>query len=526
MSEGHEQHVPWRALAPVAGIGGLAATASFMPFNAWPLAFVAVALLAWSTARARGVLAAVGLGWAFGAVFMFTSLVWQTSIMVASYAGLSLVMSLFYAALGGALHLVARLRWAPVWGAGAWALMEFVTSVFPFDGFAWMRLGYTQLDSWLAGFYPLAGAASVTYLVALLGHLLADLVATRTPRAAVALGAALLVTVGVGLAGRAWLPADSGAAEEVQVGWVQPGAPGGGVYGLGEARTITFNTQAETGRLMERVRAGDEVAPDLIVWPENSTDMDPRQDAPTAAAVDAAVADAGVPVVVGTIYTDEAAQTRQTVAVRHDAAGAELVYAKRNLVPFGEWIPFRDFFLPLIPQLAYVGHQSVPGTTPGAFPVTLADGRTVEVGVAICYEVIYPETVFEAARDAQVMVVQSSNAMYQGTIQIDQQFAATRVRAAEMRREVLVVTTTGVSGLVGQRGEVLDLVPDSVSASGVHAMALRTTATPAMVASRWVEYLLAAQGLAGVAWGLWVLGSRRRGGTMDVGSAAPVPVRS
>ena len=78
----------------------------------------------------------------------------------------------------------------------------------------------------------------------------------------------------------------------------------------------------------------------------------------------------------------------------------------------------------------------------------------------------------------------------------------------------------------GQRGEVLDLVPDSVSASGVHAMALRTTATPAMVASRWVEYLLAAQGLAGVAWGLWVLGSRRRGGTMDVGSAAPVPVRS
>ena len=97
---------------------------------------------------------------------------------------------------------------------------------------------------------------------------------------------------------------------------------------------------------------------------------------------------------------------------------------------------------------------------------------------------------------------------------------------AEMRREVLVVTTTGVSGLVGQRGEVLDLVPDSVSASGVHAMALRTTATPARVASRWVEYLLAAQGLAGVAWGLWVLGSRRRGGTMDVGSAAPVPVRS
>lgn len=518
--------VPWWVLAPVAGIGGLAASASFMPFNAWPLAFVAVALLAWATSRAASTRVALAIGWTFGLLFMFTSLIWQTSIMVLSYTGLSLVMSLFYAALGGALHLIGRLRLAPLWGAGLWTLIEWVTSVFPFDGFAWMRLGYTQLDSWLAGFYPLTGAASVTFLVALLGHLLADL----AQRPGLVRGVATLITaaatLGVGLAGLAWLPAHTDEGS-VDVGWVQPGAPGGGVYGLGEARTVTMNSMNQTGLLDQDVAAGRLPQPDFIAWPENSTDMDLRHDPMTNVAVETSVRHAGVPILVGSIYTDDARQERQTVAVWWDeTVGPDLVYAKRNLVPFGEWIPFRDFFLPLIPQLAYVGYQSVPGTDPGAFDATLPDGRTIGVGVAICYEVIYPETVFEAARNSQVVIVQSSNAMYQDTIQIDQQFAATRVRAAEMRREVLVVTTSGISGLIGQRGEVLDRAPDSVGAHGVHTMALRSTSTPAMVASRWVEYLLAAQGLIGVGLGLATRRRSRRDGTMDVGAAERQPVRS
>ena len=517
--------LPWWVLAPIAGIGGLLATASFQPFNAWPLAFVAVALLAWATARTGGVLAGAAVGWTFGLTFMLTSLIWQTSLMVLSYVGLSLLMSLFLAALGAALHLTGRLRWAPLWGAGAWTLMEFVTSVFPFDGFAWMRLGYTQLDSWLAGFYPLTGAASVTFLVALLGHLLAHVVSRPGVARAGALLGVGLATVGVGLAGLAWLP-DAPDEGSVDVGWVQPGAPGGGVYGLGPARTVTANSLAGTEALLADVAAGRWPRPDFIAWPENSTDMDPRHDAPTNLMVQTAVDAAGLPILVGSIYTDEARQERQTVAVWWDAAGPELVYAKRNLVPFGEWIPFRDFFLPLVPQLAYVGHQSVPGTAPGSFEAPLPDGRTVQAGVAICYEVIYPETVYDAAREGQLVIVQSSNAMYQGTIQIDQQFAATRVRAAEMRREVLVVTTSGISGLIGQRGEVLDRAPDSVGAHGVHTMALRSTTTPAMTAARWVEYLLAAQGAVGVVLGLVARRRLGRSGTLEGVPACAGPVRS
>lgn len=511
--------LPAGVLAPTAAVGGLAASASFAPFGLWPAAILAVGVLAWCVGRAGGWRSSLLYGWVFGLAFMATSLVWQTSIMIASYAGLTLVTSLLYAGIGGLLHVVRGVRAAPLWGAAVWVAAEFVMSVFPFDGFAWMRLGYSQVDSPLAGFYPFTGAASVTFLVALLGHLLAELVAhPGRRRAALASGLAVAV-LGVGALGTRWMPA-AADPEVIDIGWVQGGAPGGGVYGLGPARTIAYNSRDETLRLLERVEGGEVASPAFIAWPENSTDMDPRLDAPTRQAVETAVQAAGMPVLVGSIFEDPVRQERQTVAVWWTDEGPQQVYAKRNLVPFGEWIPFRDFFLPLIPQLAYVGYQSVPGTGPGSLEVALADGSTINVGVAICYEVIYPRTLYEAAAvGAQVMIVQSSNAMYQGTNQIDQQFAITRVRAAEMRRDILVVTTSGRSGLIGPRGEVVSAEPPYVAASGVHTLPLLGHATPVMAIGHGVELLLASLALLGVLLGLSPAGA---GGRVEQWSVTPV----
>lgn len=507
--------VPAFALAPVAGVGGLLASLAFQPFNAWPLAFVAVALFAWAIGRTGGVRAAAMVGWTFGLFFMATSLIWQTEIMVASYAGLTLLTSAVYLLIGILVRLGSPLRAAPLWAAGAWSVGEWVISVFPFDGFGWMRLGYSQLDSPLAGFYPLTGAASVSFLVALVGHLLAWLVERPAVRRAAVVGGTVVGLAAAGFAGIVGVPAAQ-EGEWVNVGWVQPGAPGGGVYGLGPARTITYNSRDETGRLLARVAAGEQPRPDFIVWPENSTDMDPRRDRPTYDAVLASVEGAAVPILVGSIYNEPERDERQTVALWWTGRGVQQLYAKRNLVPFGEWVPFRDVLLPLIPPLAYVGAQSVPGTEPGVLHVTLPDRRSIGLGVAICYEVIFPETLYDAVdAGAQLMVVQSSNAMYQGTIQIDQQFAATRVRAAEMRREVLVVTTSGLSGLVGTKGEVVDVQPSSVGVSGVQALPLRESRTPVLALGRWVELALVVQGAVGGVLGL--LARRRAGanGTME-----------
>lgn len=492
------RRIPLVVLAAVGGVGGLAATFAFAPHGLWPLAFVAVAGLGWAVHRGARARSGVLIGWCFGLTFMATSLHWQTNIMLESYLGLTVVTSLLYAAIGGVLKAVQSLPGAVVWSAAAWSLGEWVLSVWPFGGFMWMRLGYSQIDGPLAGSYPFVGAAAVTFLVALVGHVMVSAAESPTVRVARWAAGVIVGVLTLGFAGSAWVPSVDQAGT-IDVGWVQGGAPGGGIYGLGPARTITANQARQTDTLMDSVDSGDYPPPAFIVWPENSTDLDPRYDYPTQSLVESAVDRAGVPILVGSVYRGPGEEERQTVAAWWTPDGPEDLYVKQNIVPFGEWVPFRDVLVPLIPPLAYVGNQSVPGTEPGVIDATLTDGTSIDLGVAICYEVIYPETLYAADEaGAQVFVVVSSNAMYQGTNQIDQQFAITRVRAAEMRRDILVVTTSGISGRIDPQGTVEWSVADHQSASGVETLPLAQPTTPAMALGKYPEWFLVGLAMVGL----------------------------
>lgn len=502
--------VPVTLLLPFALGAGLLASLAYPSTGWWPVLFLAVAVLARVIALTHRARTAVVLGLAYGLAFNLTTLSWQAMVQVSSYLALAVVESLYFAALGGLLHAVRGLRWAPVASAALWVAVEAVQARFPFGGFGWTKLGHAILDTPLAGIYPLLGVPFATFVVALLGHLAAWSLAGRPPARLLVTAAATAAAFAAGAAGT--LLAGAPASGTVTVGWVQGGASGDGFYGIGAPGETGQNHAAQTARLIARVDAGELAAPDFIVWPENGTDADPLLD-PTANAVIAnAVADAGVPILVGTPTSGPGPGERQTTAFWWTNAGAEARYDKRNLVPFGEWIPLRDVLLPLLPILSVVGDQAIPGVGPGVLHVAGPEGRPLAVGIAICYEVAFPETLHEAiAAGAEVMIVGSNNAMFQGSPQIDQQFAITRVRAAELRRQILVVTTSGVTGLIDEHGRVTMRAPDRVGASGVVTLDRSTARTP-LLAGGWVaEYVLAAGGLAAaVAAGMGVL--RRRGG--------------
>ena len=486
-------------LLPFALGSGLLLSLAVAPYGLWPLAFVAVAGLAVVVRLASGYRAAAWLGLAFGVGYAGVSLLWQTMIRTESYLGLTLVVALFSAALAPMLRRVRTVPFEPVWSACCWTLTELVLQYWPFGGFQWLRLGYTMVDSPLAGFYPFTGAASVTFFVALIGHLLARAVLNRTGRDALVAAAATIGVLLAGWAGTRWSP-DAASTGTVPVGYVQGGAPGGGIYGLGPARSIAYAHASETRNLMGRVRAGELPKPAFIAWPENSTDVDPFLDAETNSIVRAAVAAADLPILVGGITQGPDDGERQTVALWWTTDNQVPVrYIKRNIVPFGEWIPLRELLLPLIPLLQYVGDQSVPGTAPGALPVTLGNGEKLTLGVAICYEVIYASTLYEAVdAGAEVMIVQSSNAMYQGSPQIEQQWAITRVRAAEMRRQILVVTTSGVSGLIGPQGQVVERLEQHRGASDVVELDRTRVRTPVMDGGWLFEWFTAGLALIAV----------------------------
>ena len=169
-------------------------------------------------------------------------------------------------------------------------------------------------------------------------------------------------------------------------------------------------------------------------------------------------------------------------------------------MPFGEWIPFRAQLKPLIPILEKVGAQSVPGSAPGVLQVQL-NGRPLAVGDVICFELAYDRTVYEAVAGSQVLMVQSNNATYGGTGQIEQQFAITRARAMEARREIAVATTNSVSGYIDRNGRVVRRTAEFTADSFVMAMPLRSALTPALRVAPWLE-----RGLAGLALACCVAG--------------------
>lgn len=479
---------------------GVITALGFEPFGWWPLLLIGVPGLTVLVAAARGPLGAAGLGVGYGLGFLGLGVGWMQVIFIEAMVALVGFEALFYGLLGVLLRLSQRVRWWPLLAAGSWSLVEFGFARVPFDGFGWMRLGYAMIDSPLAGLYPWVGVAGVSFATALAGQMVAWVATRPSRRAAVTAGAALASLTVAGFVG---LPHQPGpAAGTVAVGYVQGGAPGGGVYGLGEARTITRNQLAETRRLAAAVAAGQAQAPDFVVWPENSTDLDPFADAQTGHLVDAALSAVDRPILVGTITNGPGAGERQTTSLfwRTDG-GIEATYHKRGIVPFGEWVPLRDLLLPVIPNLRYVGAQSVAGTQPGVLPVTLPDGRPLSLGVLVCYDLAFDRFAYDTVtHGGQVLLVQSSNAMYQGTGQIEQQFAITRVRAAELRREILVVTTSGISGLITADGSVAFSVPDYTAASGVVELPIRQGTTPAARLATWLELAVVSGAALGLLW--------------------------
>ncbi|WP_432557678.1 apolipoprotein N-acyltransferase [Granulicoccus sp. GXG6511] len=475
----------------VATAMGAVAGLAFAPTNLWPLLFVGMAgWLMLFDPKLRPAGRGFGLGYGFGLGLGAVSLNWLSALVDGAGAFLAAALiafeALFFGLLGMAVRWLRGLTWWPLAVGLAWGAIEFIYARVPFGGFGWIRLAYAQADAPLGGVLPIVGVMGVTVATALLAALLAWLVVRlwANPRGwvcptTITLGV-LIGIAGIISVGAAYQPA--GDQGSVTIGMVQGNVDGGaGIGAMGRARSVTNNHLGETITLMARARAGAVPMPDFVLWPENSTDIDPQTDAQTRATVASAVAVAERPILVGAVTDGPGANERQTTALWWDPErGITDKYHKRNLVPFGEYIPFRDILLPRIPLLELVGAQSVPGTEPGVLSGTLPDGRTLRVGDVICFELAYDATVHEAVRGSQVLVVQSNNATYRGTAQIPQQFAITRVRAMEARREIVVSTTNAESGFIDPFGRILDRSEVGTATSNSYVVPLRTALTPAV----------------------------------------------
>ena len=239
-------------------------------------------------------------GLAFGVGFQFVLLYWMRAVGTDAWIGLSIWQSLFFAVLGLATCLLQRHRLWPVWVAAAWVTNELWFSTWPFSGMPWGRLAFAVADTPLADALPWIGTVGVSFVLALSGTLLAWVVLERGRTRLVAAGslaalaaAALLLPLAV--------PWQTDTEGEATVAVVQGDVPGNGDDILYDFRQVTQNQVDVTTRLAADVAAGREPRPDFVLWPENSTAIDPFRDQQTNAAILSASSAIDVPIMVGAI---------------------------------------------------------------------------------------------------------------------------------------------------------------------------------------------------------------------------------
>ena len=501
--------------------GGLAACGSEPVDLPWLLP-LAVAGLAVAGHGLRG-RAAAGVGALFGFAYMLLLLPWLQVIGTDAWIGLSVLEAAAYAVLGLALGRVQQLPAGPLWAAACWVAAEWLRATFPWGGFPWGRLSFAVIDTPLAPVLGLLGTAGTSYVVALLGFTLAHVLLTvrRRPLPAVAAGLAALLSVPV-LVGLAAIGPEPTTAGRLRVAAVQGDVPGEGMAAFAERRAVLDNHVGATLGLAGRIEAGLTEQPELVLWPENSTDIDPFRDPSVHADIQRAVDAVGVPVLVGAMVEGPRPQdVLNQGIVWLPGEGPTDRYSKQHPVPFGEYIPMRAQLARFFERLDQVPRDMVPGDEPGVLDVA---GTTI--GDLICFEVAYDDLVREVVDGgARLLVVQTNNATYMGTGQVEQQFAIARLRAIETGRYVVVVATNGVSGIVAPDGSVVERAPVREPAVLEEQLPLRLGSTLAVRLGAWPERLLVAVALLGTVLASTRLGgrSRRPGGQRPAGPG-PEPV--
>ncbi|MFI7670452.1 apolipoprotein N-acyltransferase [Nocardia sp. NPDC049526] len=494
-----------RSVAAV--VSGLLIFGSFPPRPFWflaPIGIVVLTLTIRGAARMRG---GFGYGFLAGLAFFVPLLPW-TGIYVGPvpWLALSTVCSLYIGLFGLFARLLYSLPGWPVWVALTWTATEWLRSSFPFGGFPWGRLAFGQADGWYLSLAMVGGAPLIGFAVALTGTAAAAVLVyvwtrvtvvptddqspaqtgrTTTTRIGIIAAATTLVTIPVtGAILRTALPGPEEGDRTITVAAIQGSVPRLGLDFNAQRRAVLDNHVRRTEELARAVAQGQARKPDVVIWPENSSDIDPLRNADAAAEITEASEQIGAPILVGAVLVNGDRTTTNSVIVWNGAAGPGERHDKKIIQPFGEYLPMRSFFR-LFSEYADRAGYFVPGNGDGTVraepferPASSRYGGGIDIGVATCYEVAFDRAFRDSMHaGAQLLTVPTNNATFGDSEMTYQQLAMSRVRAVEHGRALVVAATSGVSAIITADGTVQQQTPKFVPAALVAELPLRSDTT-------------------------------------------------
>ncbi len=466
-------------------VAAAAGAISIAGFGDWPVFFVplaAFAVLVWLWLRTGSAREAAWLGFAFGAALFLGGVSWvyvslhDFGMMPAPLAAIATVvfcaiLAAYPAAVG---YAQARLGGAPATRAlvlipGLWTLAEWLRS-WIFTGFPWLALGYSQLDSPLAGYAPVAGTYGVSFLVALAAGCI--VLAVRRERT-VRLAAGLLVIAvagGLALARVTWT---APYGDPVSVGLLQGNIP----------QALKFVPGRYESTLATYARLAASTDARLVVMPETAIPrfleaVDPEYLERLRLPIAARNGDA----IIGVPMRDT--RGRYYNAVVSIGSSPRQTYAKDHLVPFGEFIPPGFGWVLAILKIP-LSDFSAGGADQQ--PLAIAGQR---VAVNICYEDAFGEEIIRQLPAATLLVNVSNVAWFGDSLAPAQHLRISRMRALETERSMLRATNTGVTAIVDERGHVRGRLPSFTEGVLSGAVRGRVGATPYVLAGNYPAVLL------------------------------------
>jgi apolipoprotein N-acyltransferase len=390
---------------------------AFEPVAKWWLAPIAIALhmYAISTTKRKNLSAFL-----FAFTFNLLSLHW-TSTFVGStpWIILAIGLSLFY------LPLALIGRWGIAFYSLIFIIVEEVRNHFPFGGFGWLRIAYSQPDSPYSQIASRGGAIALSALTVLIGSFIYYLFNKRIKLLLLLPGLLLLIPNQVSVVG------------ETSALLVQGNVPQLGLDFNSRAKEVFNNHVKES---MIALKGNNNV--DFIVWPENSVDVDPY----TNKDVFEQLQSFDTPLIVGAIVRKS--EKLLNTSILWQKASQE-IYVKQHLTPFGEYIPLRSIASKISPLA-----NEVEDFSPGNRQKTFIVGQA-RIAPVICFELIDDEILSKAAKDSNILVVQTNSATFGTSAESAQQLSISRIRAIEHSRNILSVSTTGYSAVIDYNGRVL-----------------------------------------------------------------------
>lgn len=481
MSQKHHLKIfLWRL--PLAIIGGLFSSLAMPRENIWPLIFVSVALMVVAV-RGLRFFAALGVGYAAGLSFYLSQIEWmslylgpvpwialsvlEAAIFAVGMALISMVWAWLERGTNGLLQsTLISLAVATIWTAREWFAINI-----PYGGFPWSRVAQALSDSFLSQLVFFVGISGLTFVSVFMAMSLLQVVESglnQLRKHALSMG---VVTSLLLLAALFVVPIEPQTGQ-VTVAAVQ-GNANAGLFANAERGTFLRNHLDATALIDEDPKK-DEI--DIIVWPENASDLNPQTNMLAKAQIDAVVNKYDVPIIIGAIT--ESGEEVFNSSLYYSASGEQLdQYDKKRPVPFAEYVPDREFWYQLAPDLiGLVSRGYAFGTRDGIFEF---EGN--KLGTLICFEIAIDEIGRELVGDgAEVILSQTNNADFGRSDETFQQAALARLRAIETGRAVVNISTVGVSLIFLPNGQIIDELPFYEPGVMIQTVPLRRSITPAM----------------------------------------------